>query len=230
MPKSLSPPKATKPTRPATPLPRIEFRKIWLPMYSMLIFSTRPLAMMPVGATGERAPALAPLQIMRVIRKGLIRVSPARAMPMGARTTVVAMLPGPIADRTQGRMKKTTGSMPTLPPDPLTAHRASFSTAPLMVAMLKSMVAPTRIMNSRRGKNLLRSDTFRAPPVASAMTKAKAMHMTPTFFSVTQLITTAMISAIREITPRAFPPIALLRLVMSQPIRRPATTTINGIQ
>ncbi len=186
--------------------------------------------MMPVGATGESAPALAPLQIMRVIRKGLIRVSPASAIPMGARTTVVAMLPGPMADSTQGRMKKTMGSIPTLPRDPLTAHLASFSTVPLMVAMLKSIVAPTRIMKSLRGKNLLRSDTFRAPPVARAMMKAKAMHMMPTFFSVTQLTTTAMISATREMTPRAFPPTILLRLAMSQPMSRPAATTISGIQ
>jgi len=71
------------------------------------------------GATGESAPALAPLQIMSVIRKGLIRVSPARAMPMGARTTVVAMLPGPMADSTQGRMKKTMGNIPHIAAGPL---------------------------------------------------------------------------------------------------------------
>ena len=176
--------------------------------------------MMPVGARGERAPALAPLTIMRVIRKGLIRVSAQSAIPMGASTTVVAMLPGPMAASTTERMKKMMGSMPTTPRDPLTAHLAIFSTVPLMVAMLNSSVAPTRIMKSLRGKNLLRSDTFMTPPVDMAMRNPKAMHMMPTLRSEIQLMTTATSSATRERMPRSSfldtpPPRIPLRVVAS---------------
>ena len=111
--------------------------------------------MMPVGASGERAPALAPLTIMRVIRKGLMRVSAQSAIPMGASTTVVAMLPGPMAASTTERTKKMMGSMPTTPRDPLTAHLAIFSTVPLMVAMLKSSVAPDEDHEEPQGEELV---------------------------------------------------------------------------
>jgi len=84
-----------------------------------------------------------------------------------------------------------------------------------MVAMLKSIRGAHEDHEEPQGKNLLRSDTFRAPPVARAMMKAKGDAHDADVFSVTQLTTTAIISAIREITPRAFPPTIWLRLAMS---------------
>ena len=52
--------------------------------------------MMPVGANGESAPALAPLPTMIAIRNSGMPARAAVAIAIGARSAAVAMLPGPI--------------------------------------------------------------------------------------------------------------------------------------
>jgi len=69
-----------------------------------------PTLIRPVSAIGENAPALAPVQIMIAISKGLIPARAATAMPIGAIMAVPAMLPGPIAEKTRVIKKKITGS------------------------------------------------------------------------------------------------------------------------
>ena len=55
-----------------------------------------PLTMMPVGANGESAPALAPLPTMIAIRNSGMPARAAVAIAIGASSAAVAMLPGPI--------------------------------------------------------------------------------------------------------------------------------------
>ncbi len=56
----------------------------------------KPLAMIPVGAIGERAPATQPCATMRVIKNGEILARSATAMARGAIKAAAAMLPAPI--------------------------------------------------------------------------------------------------------------------------------------
>ena len=52
--------------------------------------------MMPVGANGDSAPALAPLPTMIAIRNSGMPARAAVAIAIGASSAAVAMLPGPI--------------------------------------------------------------------------------------------------------------------------------------
>ena len=54
--------------------------------------------MMPVGANGESAPALAPLPTMIAIRNSGMPARAAVAIAIGASSAAVAMLPGPSDD------------------------------------------------------------------------------------------------------------------------------------
>ena len=54
-----------------------------------------PVTMMPVGATGDSAPAWAPLPTMIAIRNGGMPARPATAIAIGAIIDAVATLPGP---------------------------------------------------------------------------------------------------------------------------------------
>ena len=73
------------------------------------------LTIMPVGAIGERDPALAPIPTMMAIKKAEILTCPATAIAIGATSAVAAMLPGPIEARTNARAKNIIGITPTLP-------------------------------------------------------------------------------------------------------------------
>ena len=57
--------------------------------------SMSPATMMPVGASGDSEPELQPLPTMIAIRNGEMRILSAVAIAIGARSPVVAMLPGP---------------------------------------------------------------------------------------------------------------------------------------
>ena len=80
-----------------------------------------PLTMMPVGAKGESAPALAPLPTMIAIRNSGMPVRAAVAIAIGVRSAAVAMLPGPIDDNAAPSTKNMTGIVPALPRQTRTA-------------------------------------------------------------------------------------------------------------
>ena len=74
-----------------------------------------PLTIAPVGATGDRAPACAPLPTIRIIRKGGTSARWPIAMAMGASNAVVAMLPRSIDESPNATRKNMMGMMPALP-------------------------------------------------------------------------------------------------------------------
>ena len=74
-----------------------------------------PVTMIPVGATGDRAPACAPLPTMIAIRNGGMPARPATAIAIGAIIEAVATLPGPSDAITPASTKNITGISPTLP-------------------------------------------------------------------------------------------------------------------
>ncbi len=65
---------------------------------------------MPVRATGENAPAFAPVQIMIAITIGLTPEFTATTIPMGATNATAAILPGPMAEKMKVSRKKMNGS------------------------------------------------------------------------------------------------------------------------
>lgn len=66
----------------------------------------RPLAIMPVDASSEKAPALAPFATMTVIKKALILTLPATAIAIGAKSATAAILPGPMLAKSRAKPKK----------------------------------------------------------------------------------------------------------------------------
>ena len=74
-----------------------------------------PLTMMPVGANGDSAPALAPLPTMIAIRKSGMPAREAVAMAIGVSSAAVAMLPGPIDDSAAPSTKNMIGIVPAFP-------------------------------------------------------------------------------------------------------------------
>ena len=81
----------------------------------MPFLAISPLTMMPVGANGESAPALAPLPTMIAIRNSGMPPRTAVAIASGATSAAVAMLPGPIDASAAASTKNITGIVPRLP-------------------------------------------------------------------------------------------------------------------
>ena len=108
--------------------------------------------MTPVGANGESAPAWAPLPSISAVRNGGTPAWAPTAMPIGASSAAVAMLPGPIDDRNSATTKNITGMTPALPRHSVTARAASRCSVPLTLAMPKSSVTPASVMKSATGK------------------------------------------------------------------------------
>ena len=114
--------------------------------------SITPLTMTPVGANGDRAPAWAPLPSISAVRNGGIPACAPTAIPIGASSAAVAMLPGPIDDRNSATTKNITGMMPALPRHTLTARVARRWSVPLTLAIPNSSVTPASVMKSATGK------------------------------------------------------------------------------
>ena len=110
------------------------------------------LTMMPVGAKRESAPACAPLPTISAIRNGGIAARSATAIAIGAMIAVVAMLPGPMLDSVTAMKKNMIGMTPALPRQARTARAAMRPSVPLLLAMPKSSVMPTRLMSRSIGK------------------------------------------------------------------------------
>ena len=110
------------------------------------------LTMMPVGAKRESAPACAPLPTISAIRNGGIAARMATAIAIGAMIAVVAMLPGPMLDSVTAMKKNMIGMTPALPRQARTARAAMRPSVPLLLAMPKSSVMPTRLMRRSIGK------------------------------------------------------------------------------
>ena len=121
------------------------------------------LTMTPVGANGDIAPAWAPLPSIRAVRNGGMPACAPTAMPIGASSAVVAMLPGPIDERTSATKKNITGMIPALPRHADTARAASRCRVPLTFAMPKSRVTPASVMNSGTGNAPMTSLYFMPP-------------------------------------------------------------------
>jgi hypothetical protein len=122
-----------------------------------------PLTMTPVGANGETAPAWAPLPSMSALRKGGTPACAPTAMPIGASSAAVAMLPGPIEESTSATTKNITGMMPALPRQTATARAARRCSVPFTLAMPKSSVTPARVMKSGTGNAPMTSAYFMPP-------------------------------------------------------------------
>ena len=108
--------------------------------------------MIPVGANGESAPALAPLPTMMAIRKSGIFDRTAVDIASGASSAAVEMLPGPIDDSDAPSTKNITGIKPRLPRQIPTACRVSRSSVPFDCASANSSVTPVSVRNSWLGK------------------------------------------------------------------------------
>ncbi len=108
--------------------------------------------MIPVNATGENAPALAPVQIMIAITNGLIPELMATVIPMGAMRATDAILPGPIADSAKVSRKKMNGSKAGCPRAALIANPASRSSVPFCCAIPNNRVTPTSVNTSCSGR------------------------------------------------------------------------------
>ncbi len=85
------------------------------------------------------------------------------AMPIGASSAAVAMLPGPIDESTRATTKNITGMMPALPRQTATARAARRCSVPLTFAMPKSSVTPASVMKSGTGKAPMTSAYFMPP-------------------------------------------------------------------
>ena len=79
------------------------------------------LTINPVGATGDSAPACAPLPTMMAIRNGGMLARAATVIAIGPSIAAVEMLPGPIEAIAAPSRKKVTGINPLFPRHSLTA-------------------------------------------------------------------------------------------------------------
>ena len=122
-----------------------------------------PLTMMPVGANGERAPALAPLPTMIAIRKSGMPARAAVAMAIGVSSAAVAMLPGPIDESSAPSTKNMIGIVPAFPRQTRTAWWVSCDSVPFDCAMANSSVTPASVRKSWLGKPAITVLTGRPP-------------------------------------------------------------------
>src|SRR5438874_13816245 len=111
---------------------------------------SNPLAMTPVGAKGDNAPALAPQHTQTVIRNALIPRLPATTMATGASSAVVAILPAPKPANPAAKHKKNTGIIPTRPRARQTRNFAILSSDPLTFAHQDNRVTPTKLSHRLR--------------------------------------------------------------------------------
>jgi hypothetical protein len=115
----------------------------------------KPFTMIPVGAIGESAPALAPLPTIIAMRNTGIPVRAAVAIASGASSAAVAMLPGPIEAIATPSTKNITGIVPRFPRQSRTAWCARRSSVPFDCAIANSSVTPVKVKNSWLGNPLM---------------------------------------------------------------------------
>ena len=124
--------------------------------------------MIPVGAIGDRAPAMQPWATMIVIRKGGIRARSATAIARGAINAAVAMFPAPIDAMPHDSPKNRIGISPAFPRQPRTAGRTTRSSVPLPRASVNSSVTPTSVRNRSVGNPPRTSPIVKCRPQAGA--------------------------------------------------------------
>lgn len=142
------------------------------------IFCINPVLTTPVGATGENAPALAPVATIIAISNGLIFDLAESCIATGAISKVAAIFPGPIADNTKVRTKIEIGSNFVLPPTREIKESVSFESEPFVDAIPKNSVIPTNIKNKLEGKRLVTSFSF-IPRIKIPIINAKTILTTP---------------------------------------------------
>src|SRR5262245_51029916 len=159
----------------------------------------RSVAMMPVGASGERPPALAPLASIIAMRKPGIPARPAMPIATGASSAQAAMLPAPIMARPAASTKNTIGIRPGFPRARRTACPQAVSSVPLTRACANSSVTPASVRNRLAGKPATIVLTGR-PPRKWPIRKARAMERTPMLIGAKQLTTITASNASSETT------------------------------
>ncbi len=118
-----------------------------------------PVTMMPVGATGDSEPDVAPWPTMIAMRNAGIRARAATVIAIGAMSAVVAMCPGPTDASTQPSAKNMTGTRPALPRHKRSARSATFVSVPFCWAWVNSNVTPASVRNNETGKPAITSFT-----------------------------------------------------------------------
>ena len=108
--------------------------------------------MIPVGANGDRAPAMAPWATMIAIRNAGMPARAAAAIAIGATSAAAAMLPAPIEASARARPKNITGISPALPRQHAHRRAGDPSRVPLTCACVNSSVTPTSVRNRSDGK------------------------------------------------------------------------------
>ena len=144
------------------------------------ILLIKPVLTTPVGATGENAPAFAPVATIMAISRGLIFDLADNCIATGAIKRVAAILPGPIADKINDKKKIETGSSFVFPPILDIKESVNFESVPLVEAIPKNSVIPTSIRNRFDGKRLVTSFSF-IPRTIIPMINAKTILTTPIF-------------------------------------------------
>lgn len=144
------------------------------------ILFINPVLTIPVGATGENAPALAPVATIIAISSGLILDFAESCIATGAISKVAAILPGPIADKMNVKKKIEIGSNFVLLPILETKESVNLDKDPFVDAIPKKSVIPTNIKNKFEGNKAVTSFSLK-PNIKMPITRAKTILTIPIF-------------------------------------------------
>lgn len=163
------------------------------------ILFIKPIPIIPVGATGLKAPAFAPVQIIIAIKSALMEELAATAMPIGAIKAVAAIFPGPMAERIKVNTKNKIGKSFGLPFTRLIKYLLNLAKVPFSSAILNNKQMDINIKNKSAGNPAAIVFIGKFAPY-TPMAKARAIAIIPVFiFGLIQPTMIAKTNASKDI-------------------------------